>query len=234
LDDGRLAHGRNQRRREGPVTRVWVVAGPAVRRADLETVVAGDRAVEVVGRSASLASAVRDIADAQPDVIVIQLDTFDVRELAGLQATISGHAGFPFPAVVALANPRGMAGVARAVESGIRALLPLDASAAEIGGAIAAAVAGLVVLHPAFLEGMADVAPALRQPDATPATPLTERELEVLALMAQGLANKEIAGSLGISEHTVKFHIGSIFNKLDVSSRTEAVAEGIRAGLVLL
>jgi DNA-binding NarL/FixJ family response regulator len=63
---------------------------------------------------------------------------------------------------------------------------------------------------------------------------LTERELEILQKLAQGLGNKQIASSLAISEHTVKFHISSILDKLDASSRTEAVTIGIRMGLVLL
>jgi len=63
---------------------------------------------------------------------------------------------------------------------------------------------------------------------------LTWRELQVLRMMAEGLGNKIIADRLGISEHTVKFHIASIFTKLDVSTRTEAVTAGIREGLILL
>ncbi len=216
------------------MTRVWVAAASAVRRAGLETVVAADRALEVVGRSASIATVGREIGHVQPDVIVIHLDAASARGLAELQASLSGRAGFPPPAIVVLADPRGMAGVSAAIRSGIRALLPLEASAAEFSSAIAAAVAGLVVVHPAFLDVLSDLAPAPRHPDEAQGPPLTERELEVLTLMAQGLGNREIARSLGISNHTVKFHIGSIFNKLDVSSRTEAVTEGIRGGLVLL
>jgi DNA-binding NarL/FixJ family response regulator len=64
--------------------------------------------------------------------------------------------------------------------------------------------------------------------------PLTARETEVLQLLAQGLANKQIAVALGISEHTVKFHISSIYGKLEVTNRTEAVRAGARRGLVLL
>ncbi len=80
---------------------------------------------------------------------------------------------------------------------------------------------------------------AMRQlvtlPDADPLLePLTERESQVLQLLAQGLANKQIAASLGISEHTVKFHISSIYGKLGATSRTEAVRNGVQHGLVFL
>jgi NarL family two-component system response regulator YdfI len=67
-----------------------------------------------------------------------------------------------------------------------------------------------------------------------PDAPLTPREIEVLRLLSEGLANKNIAWKLKISEHTVKFHIASIFTKLNVSSRAEAVAIGIRQGVILL
>jgi DNA-binding NarL/FixJ family response regulator len=89
-------------------------------------------------------------------------------------------------------------------------------------------------VHPAFLDGVIAIPPAARPSDELPPPPLTGRELEVLTLLAHGLGNKEIAVRLGISDHTVKFHIGSIFNKLDASSRTEAVTVGIRAGLILV
>ncbi|HEY5902473.1 MAG TPA: helix-turn-helix transcriptional regulator, partial [Anaerolineales bacterium] len=64
------------------------------------------------------------------------------------------------------------------------------------------------------------------------APPLSDREIEVLELLAQGLANKQIAGALGISEHTVKFHVSSIYTKLNVTNRAEAVRQGVRQGLI--
>jgi DNA-binding CsgD family transcriptional regulator len=69
---------------------------------------------------------------------------------------------------------------------------------------------------------------------APPAQQLTPREIEVLGMLAEGLGNKTIARRLGISEHTVKFHVGSILAKLDASSRTEAVTLGARRGLIML
>ena len=64
--------------------------------------------------------------------------------------------------------------------------------------------------------------------------PLTDRESEVLGLLSKGLANKQIAAALGISEHTVKFHVSSIYTKLNVTNRTEAVREGLRGGWIAL
>ncbi len=113
-------------------------------------------------------------------------------------------------------------------------LLPQDASAGEIVAAIRAAATGLTVLHPDCYALLRDPVPAPLAAPLTPLTPLTQRERDILERLAAGMANKTIARDLHISEHTVKFHLGSIFSKLNVTSRTEAVATGIRQGLILL
>jgi ATP/maltotriose-dependent transcriptional regulator MalT len=74
--------------------------------------------------------------------------------------------------------------------------------------------------------------PSARRDDDPPLESLTARELDVLVLVADGLSNRDIAGRLGISEHTVKFHLASIFGKLGVSTRTEAVQRGLRLGVI--
>jgi DNA-binding NarL/FixJ family response regulator len=111
----------------------------------------------------------------------------------------------------------------------IRARLPNTATAAEVLAAVMAAAQGLIVLTPSQAE-------AMLYPSQPPPAPLVEaltpRELQVLRLMAQGMANKEIADQLRISEHTVKFHVASVLGKLAAASRTEAVMQGIRRGLV--
>jgi two-component system, NarL family, response regulator YdfI len=216
------------------VTQVLVASTSAVGRAGLQTLIATDRSLEVVGRSASLATLAREIEEVQPDVIVVQLDAFNESVLAEIQAISRDREDSHPLAMVVLADTQHMAGLANAIRSGITALLPLGATSNEISGAIEAAAAGLIAVHPAFLDVLSEVQPASRPPAEMPKSPLTAREVEVLNLIAQGLGNKEIAWRLGISEHTVKFHIGSIFNKLDASSRTESVTLGIRAGLIML
>jgi len=119
---------------------------------------------------------------------------------------------------------------ASALRSGARGLLPADASEAEVIGAVEAVAAGLVAIHPRFMDVLAPATRAV----AELAEPLTPRELEVLRLLAEGVGNKEIAWRLTISEHTVKFHVASVLDKLHASSRTEAVAKGIRAGIVMV
>ena len=105
-------------------------------------------------------------------------------------------------------------------------ILPTDSSAEELTAAVHALSQGLIVGAPALLF----------ESESEPLEhgPLTERELEVLGLLSKGLANKQIATALGISEHTVKFHVSSIYQKLHVTNRTEAVRAGLRGGWVAL
>ena len=105
-------------------------------------------------------------------------------------------------------------------------ILPTEASAEELTAAIHALSQGLIV----------GTSTLLFESENEPLShgPLTDRESEVLGLVAKGLANKQIAVALGISEHTVKFHVSSIYSKLNVANRTEAVREGLRGGWVAL
>ncbi len=107
-------------------------------------------------------------------------------------------------------------------------VLPTDVSSEELIAAVHALSQGLIVGTSTLLfESEADNEPLSHGP-------LTERESEVLGLLAKGLANKQIAVALGISEHTVKFHVSSIYTKLSVTNRTEAVREGLRGGWIAL
>jgi DNA-binding NarL/FixJ family response regulator len=105
-------------------------------------------------------------------------------------------------------------------------ILPTDASVDELGAAVHALSQGLIVGTSALLFE--------RESEPLSRGPLTEREAEVLGLLSKGLANKQIAATLGISEHTVKFHVSSIYAKLNVTNRTEAVREGLRGGWIAL
>lgn len=149
---------------------------------------------------------------------------------ADVALTEAGGEEIPrLPTVWITDRPAG-AWLASAIRSGIRAILPRAATAGEIVAAVEAAAAGLVAL-PA--EAFELLLPAVRTVSEAPIA-LTPREIDVLRLLAEGAGNKELAWRLGISDHTVKSHIASIFNKLDVSTRTEAVTAGIRQGLILI
>jgi DNA-binding NarL/FixJ family response regulator len=119
--------------------------------------------------------------------------------------------------------------VSRLLQTGISAILPIEIEQAQFRTALEAVRSGLRVVHRSFLA----------QKDRSAGTgnsteELTEREQQVLSMMADGLGNKEIAARLGISTHTVKFHISSILGKLGAGSRTEAVSIGMRTGRVLI
>jgi two-component system, NarL family, response regulator YdfI len=139
-------------------------------------------------------------------------------------------ADLPIPAVL-LVDTADSALVRSALRSGIRGVISWDATPQEIEGAVHAVSAGLVVTTPASL---AEFLPDAQSVAEELAEPLSDRELEVLDLLAEGISNKLIAHRLGISEHTVKTHIASIFAKLGASSRTEALSRAIRRGLVML
>lgn len=200
------------------MTRLLIAAPSAVVRAGLETLVAGDPAVEVAGSFADLSS----VEALRPDVVLAALP---VEELAPPADGVA-------PAIVLLSADAQPAWSSEVLRLGVRAMLPRDAAPAEVLAAVEAASTGLAVVDPHDLEALLSAS----NPTAASAesTVLTPRELEVLRLMAEGAANKNIAWKLGISEHTVKFHVASILAKLNASTRTEAVAIGIRKGMILI
>jgi DNA-binding NarL/FixJ family response regulator len=136
------------------------------------------------------------------------------------------------PAVLLAASPAGFARVASG--DGVpRAYLLKESTGPELAAAVRAVAQGLVVLDPA-VAALAPKTPASTTEANPDTTTLTARELDVLRLVATGLPNKAIALQLGISEHTVKFHVGTVLGKLSAASRTEAVALAVRAGLLPL
>jgi DNA-binding NarL/FixJ family response regulator len=139
-------------------------------------------------------------------------------------------------AFVAILDDAADAGM-EALRAGARALLSAAASDAEIATTLKATLLGLSVLPGDVLTALQSAAPGVDDPLRSAVAgeaPLTARELEVLAAMADGASNKAIARRLGISFHTVKFHVAAILAKLDADSRTEAVTKAAQLGLVML
>lgn len=209
--------------------RSFIVAASPLVRAGLENILAAQR-VEVVGAVSSLELLADHFVEGEADVVLMDasgdqfetvLGSFDQLELGSEVA------------VVLLADHPAPGWVAEAVRAGIRAILPTGASPEQLVAAMQAASVGLIVMHRGEIGSTFPGALASR-PLAELPEPLTRREREVLQMLASGLGNKEIATRLTISEHTVKFHVASILGKLGAVSRTEAVALGIRHGLVLL
>jgi len=193
------------------VIRVAIAAPSTIMRSGLETLIASSPGMEVVGAFADLAP----IEALRPDVV--------------LSAAAPDEPSAPLVFLSAEAQPQWTQELARL---GVRAVLPRDASASQIVAAVEAAANGFAVIDPRELDSLPSLA-ASAQASTQPAV-LTAREIEVLGMLAEGAANKAIAWKLGISEHTVKFHVASILGKLNASSRTEAVTTGIRKGLILI
>jgi DNA-binding NarL/FixJ family response regulator len=180
--------------------------------------------VRVVGEAESVDTTVQWTRATQPQVVIYDL-AFEADD--GLEGLWRLRAQAPNVAVVVLCEASGDTRVLGALQSGARGCLPKTASGAELLGAAQSAVSGEAVLHPAATAALLQ---QLRG-DGHGAT-LTPRETEVLRQVAAGQTNKSIALKLGISEHTVKFHLGSAMTKLAASSRAEAVATAIRRGLI--
>lgn len=131
------------------------------------------------------------------------------------------------PAIIALSDDPGELWTAASRALGLRAALPLAVTAEELAGAVRAVHAGLYVVHP-----HAVVRSITSDAAVTAGAPLTPREREILEMLAEGANNRVVASRLGISRHTVKFHVASILAKLGARSRTEAVAAALRSGLL--
>ena len=188
-----------------PVVRVLVIADDALARAGLAVLVGDVPGIEVVGQSAA-GDDLGDLAALYaPDVIVWDLG-WDA------EAALARVGGLDEIAAPVIALLSGEDAAAPAWNAGARSLLLRQV---ELDLAEAA-----LVVH--------------ADPPADPGALLTPRETDVLRLLAEGLANKTIAQRLDISEHTVKFHVNALLRKLDAQSRTEAVIEATRRGLILL
>jgi two-component system nitrate/nitrite response regulator NarL len=211
--------------------RVLIVADDPLARAGLAALLADQPGCTVVGQVAESAELLASLDVYRPEVVVWDLGWDAASASSSLEETLErlsdlGDAG---PSVVALIPDETHA--VEAQTAGAHGLLLRDSGAELLVAALMAAAQGLVVLDPSLGN------PALGARD--PSSPslveeLTPRELEVLELLAEGLPNKVIARRLGISDHTVKFHVNAVLGKLGAQSRTEAVVRATRLGLILL
>jgi DNA-binding NarL/FixJ family response regulator len=204
--------------------RVLVVDDHGVVRQGLRMFLALDGDVEVVGEATNGAEAVALARELQPDVVLMDLV---MPVMDGIAATAEIRRELPATEVVALTSVLEDASVVGAVQAGAIGYLLKDTQADELRRAIRAAAQGQVQLAP---EAAARLVREVRAPENPEA--LTERETEVLGLLARGLANKEIARRLVIGDKTVKTHVSRILMKLGVQSRTQAALHSVRAGLV--
>ncbi|OUL33333.1 helix-turn-helix transcriptional regulator [Nostoc sp. T09] len=208
--------------------RVMVVATSPVVRAGLSAVVNSNSQMNVVGSASNLDTLIGEVGQLQPDVVLLDLGS-NSQSSIWEKLLLFQEEQYPVGFLVIAEEPESI-NLETAIRSSVRGILPGDSTESEIIAAVIAIADGLVVLHPDFLELL-----PMREKVVAPAVQtLTPREIEVLEMLGSGLGNKAIAKHLQISEHTVKFHISSIFQKLAVSTRTEAVTVGVRLGLIML
>lgn len=181
--------------------------------------------LQLAGEADSGEAAIQLCATILPDVILMDMVMPD---MDGATATRRIRQQFPQVQVIALTSFKEGDLVKNALEAGAIGYLLKDVSADELVRAIRAAHAGRATLSPEAAQALVETA---NQPPA-PGLDLTERELEVLALMAEGLNNTQIAGRLTVSSSTVKSHVSNILSKLGVASRTEAVTLALRNRLI--
>ena len=200
-----------------------VAATSAVRRVGLESIVRSHLDFQLAGSFGSVANLVSFSHGTELDVIVIDSDSL----LDLLHEPISD------PAIVLLTAVSDARSISRLLRNRVRAILSRESDPDDVISAIYAAHDGLVLLSAPAAESLAAVYDdRALEVETGLSEEITSRETDVLRMLAEGLVNKDIATRLGISEHTVKFHISSILDKLGASTRTEAVTLGIRRGLI--
>lgn len=214
---------------ESESIRVLVVDDHAMVRRGLLAFLEGEADLEVVGDAEGGAEAL-DVLERlesegiHADVVLMDLQ---MRPVDGIEATRAVRARYDDVEVVALTSFGEPERVQRALEAGASGYLLKDADADEVAGAVRAAHRGELQLDPAVARQL--MATLSREPRTDPSAKLTGRELEVVALVGEGKANKEIAGQLGIGERTARTHVSNILRKLRLTSRTQlalwAVAE---------
>jgi DNA-binding NarL/FixJ family response regulator len=212
--------------------RVLIVAGDPLARAGLAALLADQPGCLVVGQVDEEIDLPPPIDLYRPEVLVWDLGWDRTPAPSSSPATSLerlAELGDADPPIVALVPDENLA--AHAQIAGARGILSRGTSAEQLVAALLAVGQGLMVVEPSLAS---PVAAASDPSSLSPVEELTPRELEVLKLLAEGLANKAIALRLGISEHTVKFHVNAVMGKLGAQSRTEAVVRATRIGLILL
>jgi DNA-binding NarL/FixJ family response regulator len=204
--------------------RILLVDDHSVVRKGLRMFLSLDPELEVVGEARDGAEAVRMAHELQPDVVLMDLL---MPVMDGIQATAMIRRELPDTEVLALTSVLEDSSVVGAVRAGAIGYILKDTEADELRRAIKAAAAGQVQLAPQAAERLLREVRTPESPEA-----LTERETDVLRLVAKGRANKEISHELNIGEKTVKSHVSSILAKLNVPSRTQAALYAVRIGLV--
>jgi two-component system, NarL family, response regulator len=202
--------------------RILVAEDHLVARVGVSTIVNMQDDMTVVAEAANGNQAVEMFRLHQPDVTLLDLR---MPGMGGVEAAIAIRSEFPGARMIALTTYGGDEDIRRALSAGVQAYLTKDVLHDELLKAIRAVYAGQTYLPAAVA---ASLAAQLPRPD------LSAREVQVLALIVRGLANKQIAFTLSIAEHTVKNHVKNILSKLGVQDRTQAATAAIQRGIIHL
>jgi NarL family two-component system response regulator YdfI len=206
--------------------RILIADDHLVVREGLEAILDTTPDLELVGEAKDGHEAVELAGKLLPDVVLMDLR---MPRMDGIEAIRQIKAQYPQVEIVILTTYDEDDYIVKGLQAGARGYLLKDSGRQALFDAIRAAARGESLLTSAVID---KVVAHLGGTKSSQPSPLSEREMEVLGLMAQGQANKEIAHQLSISERTVKAHVTSILNKLGVNSRTEAVAVALRQGLL--
>jgi DNA-binding NarL/FixJ family response regulator len=204
--------------------RLLIIGPDALSRAGLAMLLSQQAGLAIVGQISAEADLSSNLAVYQPEVILWDLG-WEAETAISTLAELGESTG---PIVALLADESQAGEVWRL---GVPGLLLRNGGPELLAAAVRAVAQGLVVLDPALVDIVGPRAYGEAEPLVEA---LTAREVEVLQLLAEGLANKAIARRLNISDHTVKFHVNAILSKLGAQSRTEAVVRATRLGLILL
>ena len=212
------------------MVRLLIADDHHVVREGLRLVLALDPELEVVGEAADGETAVRLAQELRPDLVLMDLQ---MPVLDGIAATEAIRREVPETEVLVLTSVLEDVSVLGAIRAGAIGYVHKDTNGTELRRAIKAAAAGQVQLSPAATQWLLEEMRGDQSAGPSSAAPsLTERELEVLRLLAQGLSNAEITQVLGVGENTAKTHVRNVLAKLGVHSRTQAVLQAQRLGLV--
>ncbi len=210
-----------------PFSTILIASPSAIVREGVKALLQPEADLYWVGDVSSGEELLARTRDLRVDLLLLDLDLLD-DSAEDVLARLRQEA--PETKIVALADTWHDARIVGALRGGVNGFIARRSSAADIGQAMRAAQSGTLVLHPSATDLLLH---ELQSP-TTPLENLSARELDVLRLLARGLPNKLIAQQLVISEHTVKFHIRSILDKLNAANRTEAVRIGIERGLIAI
>ncbi|WP_261663686.1 response regulator [Deinococcus sp. Marseille-Q6407] len=211
-----------------PITLLLADDHPVVRKGTREPLEA-EADLRVLGEASSGADVVAKAQVLNPDIVLMDMSMPD---MTGVEATRRIKAGQGRVSVLVLSSYDDDAYVFAALEAGAAGYLLKEASEEELLRAVRAVAAGESVLHPSIARKVMARFSAQAPAEMDLTEDLSPRELEVLRAAARGGSNKDIARALGISPRTVQVHLGNVFSKLNVGSRTEAVLAGIRRGWI--